>query len=247
MSVPQSVPPNDPAAHALLRAAYDGTYRFPTGFAGFVAAVRFAQDETTASGALRVRSPREIEVEIPADEATVGWVARELGSVAGHRWPTPYAESDGRWTLTLGPEDRHPLGRLVRFHDDPFDSSYRVRDGRITQINRRMGPVRFSITLQAHVQTDDGRVLPTAFSVVHWDTVQGRLNRADTYCDRYAPVDGVYLPVSRRVVTADDAGVTAREMALIDHALLPANVAAVGGERTGLRAGSVTGGGHPAS
>jgi hypothetical protein len=210
---------NDPKAHTLLRAAHEGGYRFPRGFAGFAATVRVVDGEHAASGRVKVRSPQDVSLEIDAGAATTAWLQHEIASMAGHRWPTPYEESDGRWTLTVESDDAHPLGRLVRVHDDPFQSSYRVRDGRIAQITRQMGPRRFSIIPHEHTITPDGRALPSHFTVVFWDLDQGRLVRSDAYQDQYVPVDGVYLPASRRVVSADDAGITVRELALSDHVI----------------------------
>ncbi len=213
---------NDQEAHALLRDAHAGAYRFPEGFAGFEAGLTFTQDGQTTTGTVRVRGPRAIELESAEglDEVALGWLRQELGSMAGHRWSAPYEAGDGRWTQTLGPDDGHPLGRQVLIHDDPFASSYRVRDGRIGQVNRQMGSTRFTITIQGHQTLADGRTLPAAFSVAFWDAEQGRLTRADVYADRYATVNGVELPAARRVATASDDGLTVRELVLSDHRLL---------------------------
>ena len=210
---------NDPNAHQVLRAAHEAGYRFPLGFAGFTATVHVTDGGHDASGHMEISSPQDLSLEIDADEATTAWLRHEIASMVGHRWPTPYEESDGRWTLTLEPDEAHPLGQLVRVHDDPFQSSYRVRDGRIAQINRQMGPRRFSIIPHEHVDTPDGRTLPSHFSVVFWDLTQGRMVRSDAYQDQYVPVDGIYLPAARRVISADDAGITVRELELSDYEL----------------------------
>jgi hypothetical protein len=211
---------NDPVAHQMLRGAHDAGYRFPAGFGGFAATVTFSQDGAAATGTVELRSPRAVTLTIAADETGQAWLRQEIASMAGHRSPTDYETGDGRYTLTLGPDDDHPLGRLVQFHDDPFASSYRLRDGRITQVNRRMGKTRFTIDVQEHVVTRDGRLLPAYFTVAYWDVEQDRLTRADTYADRYTVVEGVFLPAARRVSTADDTGITVRELRLSDHHLL---------------------------
>jgi hypothetical protein len=172
------------------------------------------------SGRVTLRSPREIEIELDADEETLGWLRQELGSMAGHRWPTPYAESDGRWTLTLEEDAGHSLGDLIRVHDDPFNSSYRLRNGRIAQVNRQMGPTRFSINIHEHTETSDARTLPAVFTVAFWDTGQNRLTRTDEYVDRYVVVDGVQLPAERRVLRVEDDGISVRKMRLSGHTLL---------------------------
>lgn len=238
---------NDPGAHEALRAAHDGGYRFPEGYHGFTATVAVTEIEAggnevrRATGLVTVGGPRAIDLALEGDDDDLAsWARGELASMAGHRWPTPYEQADGRWTLSIEDETASPLGRLVTVHDDPFQSAYRLRDGRISQVIRTMGGTRFTITIQSHTPTHDGRVLPSTFTVSYWDTGEGRMTRADAYTDHYATVDGVWLPRSRRVVTATDAGFVARELVLGDVVVLDAPVAgATAGEpeRHGTRAG----------
>lgn len=211
---------NDPAAHAALRRAHEAGYKFPAGFAGFTATLTFIQDGEAVSGRVTVRAPRDIQFDIGADEAAIGWLKQEIGSMAGHRWPTSYDAGDGRWTLTLEDDADHPLGQTVTVHDDPFNSSYRLYDGHISQVNRQMGGTRFTITILDHRTAVDGRSLPSIFSVAYWDINEDRLTRADAYVDRYATVSGTSLPVGRRVVTSTDTGQTTRELILNGHELL---------------------------
>jgi hypothetical protein len=211
---------NQPQAHAALQAARDKGYQFPEGFAGFAADVLVEHDGVAQAGRITLRAPREIEIELDADEETVGWLRQELGSMAGHRWPVSYAESDGRWTLTIEKDSGHPLGDLIRFHDDPFGSSYRIQEDGIMQVNREMGPTRFSINVLENTTTADGRTVPSVFAVAYWDSAQGRLNRTEAYQDRYVDVDGVYLPAERRILRFDDDGVSVRRLALSGHTLL---------------------------
>lgn len=211
---------NDPAAHALLRGAHEATYHFAPDFGGFRAALELSHDAGAAAGTVEVRSPREIALAVAADEEALAWARQELGSLVGHRWDAPYEAGDGRYTQTLGPDDGHPYGQLVRLHDDRFASSYRVRDGQIAQVNRRMGAMRFTIHIQERRAAGANRTLPTHFTVTYWDAERGRLVRGDTYRDRYVEVDGVPLPASRLVVTASDDGLAYRRLELTGHELL---------------------------
>lgn len=211
---------NDPAAPEAMRAAHDAGYRFPAGFHGFAASVAAISsvDGTThdRSGEVIVRGPREIDLQLDGPEDLVGWTRQELASMAGHRWPTPYDQADGRWSLTFAEPIEGPLGRKIAVHGDPFQSAYRLRDGRIGQVIRTIGTTSFTITILSHAPTPDGRFLPAEFTVSYWDTGTGRLDRSDAYSDRYLEVDGVQLPASRRVVTAQDSGFSVRELRLAD-------------------------------
>jgi hypothetical protein len=216
---------NDPAAHALLREAHDATYHFAADFAGFEAAVNFRLDDQEVAGRVRVPSPRAIDLDLAVDEAGQKWVRQELGSMVGHRWYAPYEQGDGRQTLTLGPTDGHPYGQIVQMHGDRFSSSYRVQHGQISQVNRTMGPMRFSIHIQERVTLGDGRSLPTHFTVVYWRGDPEQLVRTDIYQDTYTEVAGVYLPAGRLVTTVEDGTATYRRMALSGHTLLAAGAA----------------------
>lgn len=221
---------NDPAAHELLRAAHERGYRFPVGFGGFSADVTLNTDSSTSEGTVAVRAPRDLILDLDVPEEDAGWVRQEIASIAGHRWPTPYEQSDGRWTLTLSEDAANPLGQSIKVHDDPFDSGYRVRDGKISQVLRKMGTMRFTITMLDHQPAVDGRLLPSLFTVTFWDTETDRLTRSDAYTDSYVVVDGVTVPSYRRVVTFKDSGQSVRELLLSNHKLLEAVATSSAGE-----------------
>lgn len=216
----------DYAAHRMLRRAYEASYRFPEGFGGFTAALYYAWDSECRSGTVEVRSPSDIRITGSIEDAD-GRLRRELSSIVGHRWPLSYDDADGRHRLSLDPEE-HPLGTLVRVENDGMDSTYRIQGGHIQQIERSVGSKRFSINIQERSYTDDGRALPAHFCAVYWETdptsngdaAEQRLSRTDIYRDGYIPVQGVYLPLSRRVVTADDSGTSIWQLLLRDHRLL---------------------------
>jgi hypothetical protein len=101
-----------------------------------------------------------------------------------------------------------------------MDSSYRVQDGYIAQINRNIGGLHLSIQIQERTFTGDARALPVHSCIVYWDTAEGRMARTDIYRDGYILVGDVHLPLSRRITTADDSGITTRLILLRDHKLL---------------------------
>jgi hypothetical protein len=212
--------PGDPAAHALLHAAHDRGYRYPPDFGGFEADLTFSGPEEDASGTVKVAGSRAVELTIVAGDAARGWLRRELGSMVGHRWHLPYEQADGENTLELGDDEDDLLGVTIDVKQDRYDSSYRVLAGEISQVNRAMGRVRFSIQIQARDSAPDGRTLPAHFTVFYWDTDSGRLSRADVYRDVYATVDGVSLPVCRQIISAGDDGISTRRMELSNHRLL---------------------------
>lgn len=201
-------------ARGLLRGAYEAVYRYPVGFGGFSAGVHYAWDQESWGGSVRVESPSSIRYEggISDCDEHFRW---ELASMVGHHWHLPYEEAEGGMPLSLERRE-NPLGRVVNV-EDGLDSKYRIQGGQVCQIERRFKDLRFSINIQQRDFTEDGRTLPTHFTVVYWSVDGGRLVRTDIYRDGYKKVEGVYLPLSRRIITADDSGSTTRQILFRDH------------------------------
>ena len=133
---------------------------------------------------------------------------------------SPYHEGDGRFTLSLNENADHLLGQLIVFQDDPFRSSYRIKDGSVVQINRQMGTNKFTIDVLSHISVEGNKKLPTHFTVAFWNTEEKRLMRTLVYTDRYVPVADYHLPASRRIVIYDDEGVNAHSITFSAHELL---------------------------
>lgn len=233
---------NDLRAHALLEGSFEGTYRFPEGFNGFTGTISVTvslPDGTMQSdrGQVLVAGPGGSTIEGFESADLTDWALNEVRSVAGHRWSMSYQDADGKHTLSLDDERQTLLGDFVKVLDDRFDSAYRVKDGRISQVIRTMGPMTFTITIQGDRAMPEGKRLPEHFTVNYWK--EGRLVRSDMYHDTYAEIEGVWLPVARQVTTADDDGFTARRLELTEISLLEAPIAATApaAERTGTRAG----------
>ncbi len=209
---------SDAVAHDVLRRIYETGYRFPPSFGGFRASVYRAWDPEGRFGTVEVRSPSDIRIwgRLGGEDDRL---RREISSIASHRWPVSYEEADGRYRLTMEPGE-HPLGRLVRIEDDGMDSTYRIQGGHIQQIERQVGGVRFSVNIQERAFTGDGRTFPIHFCVVYWDVEESRVTRTEIYRDGYIPVNGVHLPLSRRITIAVDNGVTTWQVLFRNHALL---------------------------
>jgi hypothetical protein len=207
----------DDGARELLRGAYEAVYRYPPGFGGFSAGVHYAWDQESWGGSVRVESPANIRFEggISGCDEHFRW---ELASMVGHHWWLPFDEAEGGMELSLESRE-NPLGRIVKV-EDGLDSKYRVRGGQVIQIERRFRDLRFSINIQQRDFTEDGRTLPIHFCVVYWSVAGGRLVRTDVYRDGYKKVEGVHLPLSRRIITSDDSGSTTRQILFRGHELL---------------------------
>ncbi|MEW6325158.1 MAG: DUF3386 family protein [Nitrospirota bacterium] len=210
---------DEPQARELLRRAFEKTYRWPSGFGGFRADLAVAQAGLSAMGRVEVKSPREVSVDCD-NAALQEWAGGQIAMMAVHRGPRTFEESDGKYVLTLEPEDGHPLGRLLNIHGDGMNSRYRILDDRITQINRGMERMRFTINVEDSLTTTDKRHLTTRYVVYYFDPASGGLKSADSFADHHAVVNGIYLPGVRRVTSVEEGQLITRELRFSRHELL---------------------------
>lgn len=205
---------NDPRAHELLKAAHNRGWRFPESFAGLSADITVqAAGQNAIQGTLNITGPRESTLELDAPDDLKQWVSQQLASMIGHRWARAYEDGDGKYEMVLE-EDGDPRGPLLRQLNDPFGSSYRVLDEAISVVNRTMGITSFTISMQEHVEATDGRSLPRAFTVSYRNTETGQLERVEIFQDTYGVIEGVDVPIARRVSLSDGDGVNARSFTL---------------------------------
>jgi hypothetical protein len=206
-------------ARDVLRRAFESTYRWSPEFKGFAARLSVWEAGKRSDGDVRVELPDVVTVSLLDDE-TRKWVEGQIGMMAVHRGHRAFDQADGRHTLTLGEDDGHPLGRLLLIHGDGMNSRYRVLVDQIRQINRSMGPVRFTINVEDSTATADGRRLTTRYTVYYFNPQDGAIKQVDSITDVHAVVDGVYLPGTRRVIGAENGAVRVRMMEFSGHQLL---------------------------
>ena len=127
----QSAVADDPKAREALRQAFDNTARWQKDFKGFTADLTVNINGTETSGPVMVKGPRDVSVQLHNPEVQK-WAQEQLGMIAVHRGPRSFEESDGKYTLTIQ-EDGHPFGSRLDIHGS--NSFYRLKNGRITQIN----------------------------------------------------------------------------------------------------------------
>ena len=142
--------------------------------------------------------------------------------IAVHRGPRTFDESDGKYTLTMD-EDGHPLGARLDIHGS--HSFYRVKDNRITQINRtmshpNMAPFAFTINVEESALTQDKKNLTTKYTVYYFSPEDGKLKNVESFTDTHARVGAADLPATRRIIAFENGSVVVKSFALSRHQLL---------------------------
>jgi len=210
---------DDPKARDLLQAAFAKTARWQPDFKGFQADLRINVNGKETKGTVTVKGPREVTVLIDdADLQT--WAQNQIGMIAVHRGPRNFQESDGKYTLTLGGEEEHPLGQRINIHGDGMGSWYRVKNNRITQINRNMPQAAFTINVEDSAITQDQQHLTTRYTVYYFSPKDRSLKKVDSFSDTHIRVGNSDLPATRRIISYEDGEIVARTLTFENHVML---------------------------
>ncbi len=212
---------DDPQARELLRRAFEATARWPKDFPGFTADLTVNVNGKETSGSVMVKSPREVSVQL-SDGETQKWAQEQLGMIAVHRGPRSFEESDGKYSLTME-EDGHPFGTKLNIHGS--NSFYRVKDNRITQINRTMAhpgmnPFAFTINVEESAVTQDQKNLTIKYTVYYYSPTDGKLTNVESFTDTHVRVGACDLPATRRIITYADNQVVVKNLTFKNHTLL---------------------------
>ena len=209
---------DDPKARELLRRAFEKTSRWPDGFGGFEADLKINVNGVETTGKVTVKSSKEVEVSLP-DEELQKWAQSQISMIAVHRGPRNFDESDGKYNLSFAGEENHPQGPRISLGDS-MGSTYRIKDDRITQINRRMPHVAFTINVEDSALTQDERYLTTRYTVYYFSPKDGSLANVESFSDTHTRVGNADLPATRRIISYEKGEMVTRLMTFGNHKLL---------------------------
>jgi len=218
---PETTVADEPHARDLLRRAFEKTARWQPDFKGFTADLTVNINGKETSGPVIVKGPREVSVQL-SDGDVQKWAQEQLGMIAVHRGPRSFEESDGKYTLTAE-EDGHPLGTKLNIHGS--NSFYRLKNDRITQINRTMAhhgmaPFAFTINVEESAVTQDHKNLTTKYTVYYYSPADGKLNNVESFTDTHVRVGASDLPATRRIISFENGQVIVKSLTFANHRLL---------------------------
>lgn len=201
---------------ALLQRAQGSLQKWPEGFPGFRARLRFRTQCCEGGGSVECAPGGHAVVEVsePAVRAAaLDWLAE----VARERTPHFFKDGDGRYPVSLEEAAGPPLVCRVRVHQPDGDQVAYGLDakGRIRRIERDAGPLRIVTTVEEYVRATPGRVLPARAVCVQWDSRRDGPPRTEVMEDGHVRIDHVWLPSSRRIVREDAA--SAISLTIDDH------------------------------
>ncbi len=159
-------------------------------FPGFTASLQVCRDGQSVSGRITVNHEGEIQLQLP-DESGWEWVETSLRSVVAHRQPSADRKYDVQFA---DDETEHPLGRLIRLNKDLMGSMYRIKGDVITEVHRKMGAQRFTISVLEVSRNQEGKYLPRTYSFSTWDAKRGDLLQNTTVHNSWKRVGNYDLP-----------------------------------------------------
>ena len=210
---------NDPKARDLLQGAFSRTARWQPDFQGFQSDLRVNINGKETKGTVTVKGPKDVTVSID-DEEIQKWAQSQIAMIAVHRGPRSFEESDGKYGLTLEGDSSHPLGQRVNINGDGMGSWYRVKDNRITQINRKMPHMAFTINVEDSSVTQDQKYLTTRYTVYYFSPKDGSLQNVDSFSDSHTRISSSDLPATRRIISYENGEVVAKSLVFENHKML---------------------------
>ena len=210
---------DDSEARKAMQEVFLNTARWPEGFGGFSADVVANINGEEQRGTVTVKNAKEIETTIQ-DEKAKSFLNENLASIAMHRGPRSFEESDGKYKLVFGDDGSHPLGRKLIMGGDGMSSFYRIKGGRIQQINRQTPRFSFSINVEESKKNQDGKFLTRKYSVFYFNPETKGLKDVESYTDEYTRVGETDLPEMRRIINCEEGAISVSTMTLSNHKLL---------------------------
>jgi hypothetical protein len=208
-------PKGDPRAAALIEESAKTRYTWSPEVTAVSGKCAWQRDGKSGAGTFRsiLRQRGGFSLTADGDGEAPKEVKEHIASLIGHRTP-PAPEAAKRpapaSVIVVEDEDRGPLILTV---GDPMQSTQRVRDGKLVQVNRSMGGKRFTIDVTDFEKSPNGRWYPSAFTVMWWDATTGKKVEKQAYTTQgFDLVDGQMFPKAEKVVSEKDGKTTTLEI-----------------------------------
>ncbi len=183
------------SASDLLQQARKNREVFTKDFHGFRSKLTVRLDGEAHHGTCLFRVPGTLEIALNGGKAP-SVVEAAVRNMLMHRVPSSTTVTT---KARYGEPDAHSLGRKVLL-DDKYQSTYRIKDRQILQVDRTLPEFRRVLTVLETRTAASGRYLPRHVFAVVVDNDSGAIREAWTYITRFQEIGSNYLPHSRHVI-----------------------------------------------
>lgn len=213
-----AAPAKEPSAHDTLVRARDGRAIWHD-FPGFTSDLVVHAGGEEIKGKVTIDADGIVALDMPKSAAT-NWVEEQLNSLVQHRMPDgEVTQGDVKFAEA---DTHHPLGRKIDLGDPSLQSAYRIKDDVIMEVNRSMGPLRFTISVLEIERNPEHKYLPRSFTMNFFDSKTDELRSSLGYWNSWQRVGGFDLPEKIIEVDAHKGGANTKEIVFNNCQLLPA-------------------------
>jgi hypothetical protein len=198
----QETAKGDPRAEGLLQQASRTRYTWSPDVMAVSGKIAWENDGKAGAGTFQsiVRKRGGLTITSEGDSQVSADLKDHVASMIGHRVPPATERPQPPSVIVVEDDDRGPLILTV---GDPMQSTQRVKDGKLVQVNRVMGSRRFTIdVLEFAPAPDKERAYPAAFTVTWWDAPTGKRLEKQAYTTQgFYVVNGQMFPKGEKVVS----------------------------------------------
>jgi uncharacterized GH25 family protein len=206
---------SDSAEDALKRAR-DGRSVWQD-FPGFTSQLVIRGGGEEVQGQLTIDADGVVSLEAPISKLSE-WAEEQLNSLVQHRMPG--GEVTTGQVAWADDDADNPLGRKITLGDPEMKSAYRLKDDVIMEVNRSMGPTRFTISVLQIERDADGKYLPKSFVMNFFNSATGELQNSLGYLNDWQRVGPFDLPTRIVEVDAKKGGSTTKEIVFANSRLI---------------------------
>jgi hypothetical protein len=206
----------DPRAAALMQEAAKTRYTWSPDISAVSGKIAWEKDGRAGAGTFRsiLRQRGGLSITADGDEQVPTDVKEHVASMINHRVPPAAGAAERplpQSVIVVEDEERGPLLLTV---GDPMQSTQRIKDGKLVQVNRMMAGKRFTIDVTEFEKAPDGqRVYPAAFTVTWWNAATGKKAERQSYSTQgFHLVDGQMFPKAEKVLSDKDGKTSALEI-----------------------------------
>jgi hypothetical protein len=182
-------------AEDMFRVAYENRYTWDENFPGYSADLTLTHDNHTYQAQILVNSDLGVEVTGLDEEKLQEGVYNQLRDIITHRKRNSFVKAHGKNKFTLGEKDATGAVEIL-VEGDAMGSNYKVQGPIISQVNRVMGPISFTINTEETWQTEAG-YLPLKYHAIFRNPKTNELTAKREFTESYGKFGNYYLPTSQ--------------------------------------------------
>jgi hypothetical protein len=178
-------------ARDLFRAAFENRYTWDENFPGYTADVEIKRDSQVYTANVQINGDLSYNILELSDEQVRDMLQHHLWETVTHRKHNSFEQSHGKNTFALGETDETGSVEIL-VTGDAMGSHYRIRDREISQVNRVMPQVAFTINHKGSLDTGSGYI-SARYDVTYRNPQSNEVTQNSEVDSQYKQFNGYYL------------------------------------------------------